>query len=602
MEFLILKMSNTIQVLEEIEHIRTRPGMYTNTENMNHVFSEIFDNALDELTNGFATDIFININGLDVSISDNGRGIPIHDITLPDGSIGDSIIIACTKLFSGSKFNENNYKFKRGLNGVGLVVVNALSNVFIVTVKENDKYVRYFFEDSKFKNKQIFKCEDYPNIKFSTLIEFSITPKYFKNQSIDFDLIGNRLKLINSKFENANIFLNGEKIKNNKFEKFCKEILDIKEDIELNYLSFEDVDEQKIELMYNYENNSKMSPTVIGDVNLLFCSGTYLTNIQTLFFKVIGEIINDERLTKTDVLNQLRIYCSLTIKDPEFQGQQKEKFGSDVSAFINKLYFDLKTNLNTFSIKERFKKILDEKDTNKALKIIQKTKSKRLSSDNPIKDCLKLPGEVLYLLEGESACGTLNGIRNRDVEAILPLTGKIRNTINKNISESLESSKVKFLLEAIGIGQPNFRFKKVKVVCDGDPDGLHISTLVSVAIWKFVPKLIEDGNLIIILPPLYGGRKKDKPFVPIYNLEESEKYRSLGYEIKRFKGLGEMQKNELEEIIYKNPLEYVVQIPKGEEAETLVKEALVNTELKRIICSDSRFGLQQFIQKLNKEN
>jgi topoisomerase IV subunit B len=588
-----------IEVLEEIEHIRLRPGMYTITENPSHLLTEVIDNALDELANGFANKITIDIDNINklCCVTDNGRGLPRHNVSLPDGTKGDSVIVACTKLFSGAKFKVTD-ETTIGLHGVGLVVLNALSKYIQVAIRDKeDKGLihKYIFEDAIL----IGQSSVSDNEDWSTKVSFQIDPKHFKSDIILIDSIKSRLYLVAAKYPNSNIILNGQKIQNLPMDKFCKSILEIGNiNTEMDSLSYKDKG-TSIEVFFAYEDDSKLMQTMLGDVNLNLCQGTYLNTLITMFYKVVNEIMNDSRLTKSDVTNQLRLYCSITIPEPEFEGQQKSRMTKDVSLLVNKLYNDLKFKLNTHSLKERFNNLLDEKEAGKAIKKIQKAKGKRLSGDNPIKDCLKIPGEILYLVEGDSAGGTLKRIRNRATEAVFALTGKISNTINKDINQALDSAKMKYLLEAIGVGQKKYRYEKVKILCDADADGLHIAVLSAIAVWKFAPKIIEDGNLSVILPPLYGARKKGKTFIPIYKKEDIQKYRDQNYEIARFKGLGEMEPEELKIVVYNNPPEYIVNLPKEEKEIEVVTQCLVNTELKRIICSDPRFGLQRVFDSIS---
>lgn len=593
-----------IEVLEEIEHIRLRPGMYTLTDNPAHLLTEVIDNSLDELANGHANEILINVNSVNnyVVVTDNGRGLPRHQVKLPDGTMGDSVIVACTKLFSGGKFDLSNYETSIGLHGVGLVVLNALSDYLQVEIRnkeDSDLAFKYNFKDSQSIGQESINNSE----NWSTRVSFQVNPKYFKSNIIPTNDIKTRLYLVAAKYPDSTIYLNNEQVPNLQFDMFCKGILGIEssDEVEFNQVSHNTEKGSNIEVFFTYENDGKLTPTILGDVNLNICNGTYLSTLNTLFFKVISEIINDDRLTKSDVSNQLRMYCSLTISNPEFQGQQKDKCTSDVGILINKLYNSLKFKLDTLSIKERFKQIIESKEEGKSLKKIQK-RGKRLSGDNPIKDSLKIPGDILYLVEGDSAGGTLKAIRNRAVEAVLSLTGKIANTINKDINQALSSDKMKYLLEAIGIGQNKYRYDKIKILADGDPDGLHIGVLACIAIWKYAPNIIENGKLSIILPPLYGARKKGKTFIPIYKIEDTDKYKAQGYDIKRFKGLGEMEKEELKEVVYTDPQEYIVNPPKEEREIEAVTQCLVNTELKRIICSDSRFGLQRIFESISKSN
>ncbi|MEO5351476.1 MAG: hypothetical protein H7836_17805 [Magnetococcus sp. YQC-3] len=258
-------------------------------------------------------------------------------------------------MFSGSKFTNLDGLSRTGLHGVGLVVVNALSEWMEVSIRKKDKFFSYSFSDSKIINQTTYDCNLFPQFKWSTFVKFKPYTKYFKDPNLLLDEVKKKLFFVAAKFPNSNIFLNGEKIKNLDFEIFCKALLGIENEVVFDKISYIDDKKQKIELVFTYEENSKAMPTILGDVNLNFCSGTYLSTIQTLFFKIISEIVNDERLTKSDVFNQFRLYCSLTILEPEFQGQTKERLSSNVGNIISQLYTGLKAKLNTFSLKERFK-------------------------------------------------------------------------------------------------------------------------------------------------------------------------------------------------------------------------------------------------------
>jgi len=593
-----------IKALGDIEHIRLRQGVYIgDNENALHLVWEVLDNSIDELLNNYAKNINLTIDNDIVTITDDGRGIPVEDLLLPNGDIIDSIIGIFTITKTGGKFDDFVYSgSKKGQNGMGLVAVNALSKELQVIVKDRkDSGVvhLYVFIDSKPTEKQILKQK----VNWNTYISFNVNMDYFKSNIIPIEPIKNRLYLIGSKYQDVNITLNNEKIPNIDMKEFTKKMIGLGDwELDLEHLNFTE-NNSLVDIYFAYEDRegSKLTPTVLGDVNTGICSGTYLSNLVTLFYKVVDSIIDDPRLTKSDILNNLRIYCSLSISDPTYDSQEKVRMNKDCSVLINKLYNSLKIKLNTFSLKERFKTIIEQKEKDRAIKKIQK-KGKRLSGDNPIKDSLKIPGDILYLVEGDSAGGSLKAIRYRATEGVLSLTGKISNTINMDINQALDSDKMKYLLEAIGVGQDKYRYDKIKILADADPDGTHIGVLTCIAIWKYAPDIINNGKLSIILSPLYGARKKGTPFIPIYKIEDTDKYKELGYDIKRFKGLGEMRAEELNEVIRNYPIEYIVELPKEVNEIEAVTKCLVNTKLKRMICSDSRFGLHRIFNIIDKNN
>jgi DNA gyrase subunit B len=246
--------------------------------------------------------------------------------------------------------------------------------------------------------------------------------------------------------------------------------------------------------------------------------------------------------------------------------------------------------------------LLEAKSIQTAAKVL-KTKKTRVSSDNPLKDCAKVPGKTLYLLEGDSAEGTLKQIRDTQVEAIFPLSGKIMNAIDKSIDKAIESKKIKYLLEAIGVdltkkNQTAFRYEKVKILADADSDGLHIIVLAVVALWKYAPSLVSNRQVSMLLPPLYGAVKK-KEFIPIYNYSDVDIYAQKGYTITRFKGLGEMNPDQLAEVIYNKPVEYVIEPPSTPREGEMVVMCLTDSIIKREICKNGHIGLAAMLKNLS---
>jgi DNA gyrase/topoisomerase IV subunit B len=328
-------------------------------------------------------------------------------------------------------------------------------------------------------------------------------------------------------------------------------------------------------------------------VNLNICEGTYLTNSTTLIYNCVKNYLDDSsKLTKNDILSYLKMYVSVTVPEPKFDSQIKTKMTKGLSGLINKLKGDVSLKIPLF--KDHFEFVENLKSNKKAKKTLG-SRGRRVSSGNPLKDCKYTPGKVLYILEGDSAGGTLLEIRDAKNEAIFPLSGKIENTINKSIGKvtEKEKGKVKYLLEAIGVGKRQFRYDNVKIICDADADGMHIVVLVLIALWRYAPSLIMENRVSIIVPPLYGALKKKQPMIPIYDESLIDQYTSKGFEVKRFKGLGEMSANHLEVVVKQQPIEYVLQPPVDDESGAIM-QCITNTDLKRRLCQEvERFNISR---------
>ncbi|RLA79079.1 MAG: hypothetical protein DRG78_13680 [Epsilonproteobacteria bacterium] len=589
------------KVLSGIEHVRLRPQMYAGDLNTpDHLLTEILDNSLDELVNGFASVVTVDIrpNGYAV-LADNGRGIKVEPVLLPDGTTADSIIALTTQLFSSGKFDTDIYDISIGLHGVGLVVVNSLSLFLNVSVRDRvDKDIihHYSFKEAEFISKETFSAKEH-NIQWSTRIEFQVDPKYVTINTFTESEIKTRLNLVAAHYPTGNLFFGGVMIPKVSFVDYVRKILGVSEEADILSVSVQDGIEELI-FFFTYDGDM-VTPSLLGDINLDMCEGTYISIFTSLLTKKVKELGYD--LTKNEILNHFRCYISGTIREPKFDNQIKTKMVKNLSKFVNTAGPSLINELDRF--KSHFELIISAKNSSKAVKSLRR-KSNRVSSENPLKDCLRTPGEILYILEGESAAGPLKDIRDIKTEAILPVTGKILNAVKHDLGKAVESKKMKFLLEALGVGKDNFRYEKIKIIADADPDGLHINILVALAIWRYAPKLIEDGRVSIILPPLYGvTEKKTKVFTPIYSLERLQQYDLDKYNSIRFKGLGEMNSDQLEAVIKLNTVEYVLEIPKSTEEQHLILECLTNTKLKRSICQKTeRFGLDVFLSRHFADN
>ena len=568
--------TNEIKVLHGIEHIQQRPGMYIgSTENPNHLLQEVLDNAIDEAINKYATQISINIEKNVVSVCDNGRGFPIHEVKLPNDKITDSVIAATCELFSGSKFDDRGYDFSIGTHGVGLTAINALSKNMSMSIKKDDKIHSYRFSNSRFIDKRLFEIPK--NIWWSTKVDFEVDEQYFESVEFNTENILKELIYVSSKYESK-----------------------LNKETQVFTISYTDItNRETIFIYFTYDENSSVKDP-LGSVNLKFCNGTFLTSFATIYFNMVkNEFLNFEFITRSDILSNFKYFIDIQIKNPKYSSQDKTKMTANISHLFDKVKQQLFLKLQNDFFKSIFSKIEEEKSNKKLSKLIKNTRGKRVSSDNPLKDCKNMPGDILYMLEGDSAEGTLKSIRDSEKEAILPVNGKVINTLTNSKEKVLNpKGKFKFILESLGIDlednnltKKDYRYRSIKLICDADPDGLHISVLLALGIWRFAPDLVKQGRLSIILPPLYGAVKKNS-FVPIYNHDEIEYYRSNGFYIKRFKGLGEMNPSELDHIIH-NPVEYVVKAPINETEVMFVEMLVTDTDLKKKICANSSFGFNK---------
>lgn len=606
-----METSPHITIKSDIEHIRLRPGMYIgSTYDPNHLLQEILDNALDELINKYASEIRVYFESdSHVIITDNGRGIPVHEIELENGIKELSIIAASSRLKSGAKFDNDAYGLSIGLHGIGLVAVNALSNFMTIMVKDqNDKskihIVRYI--NSELIEYTVKTLNDELTLNWSTWIEFQPNPTYFTLPNFNKNRVIDQFKLTSGKFPHAQLYVDDNLIKIDSMDDFVREKLELDSSIELinwklkstipvkqyNGNNVELINEPiELDCYFTYELNSSASVVSLGDVNLRLCSGRFLNNFCTVFANII--LAKHPELSKNDVLSNFRLYISSFIPNPEFDSQSKTNMSKDIRYIIDNKKQELEVKINTSSyLSSCIENILYRKNLKKAAKKITKTKG-RVTAKNPLRDCLDTPGKTLWLLEGDSAMGNLLQIRNPRIEGVFPLTGKILNVVSKNINQVTDSKKFRYLFEALGVdiknrNQTDFRFEELKILCDADPDGHHIIVLLLMGIWYYFPYFLNSNKLTIIIPPLYGVYDKGK-FIPLYSQQSSLKYSNC----RRYKGIGEMNATELEVIIRGGGVEYKPTPPKtNDEVEALIR-CLNDTELKRRLCLEKdKFNLE----------
>jgi DNA gyrase subunit B len=567
--------AESIKVLEGLEGVRKRPSMYigsTGKDGLHHLIYEVVDNSVDEALAGVCREIKVSINkDGSATIDDDGRGIPVdmHPIyKVP------AIQIALTKLHAGGKFDKKSYIISGGLHGVGVSVVNALAKKMIVQVKRDGNIYEqeYSRGDVKTKLKIVGKCS--PS-ETGTKVTFWPDEEIFSTVEFDCKVLETRFREIAFLNPGLKIILYDE-IKNKKEEfiasgglmEFVKWLNKSKEPLHKPVYFKREMDHTVIEVAIQYNNGYQEN--IFGFVNTINTveGGTHVFGLKTALTRVINDyakkkgILKNENFSGEDVREGLTAIISIKIPDPQFEGQTKTKLGnSEVKGFVDSIV--------TSALSEFF-----EENPNVARKIVSKAEaaSKARMAAKKAKDLVRrknafslggLPGKLadcsnkksddteLYLVEGESAGGSAKMARDKETQAILPLRGKILNVEKSNPIKSLSSEEIANMITAIGTGVgeqfnlENLRYNRVIIMSDADVDGEHIKTLLLTFFFRFMPKLIENGNIYVAHPPLFRVRKNKDHYV--YSEEELKRaLEKLGTaNVTRFKGLGEMSVNQL---------------------------------------------------------
>jgi len=565
-----------IKVLEGLEGVRKRPAMYigsTGKEGLHHLVYEVVDNSIDEALAGFCTEIKIIINkDGSVVVKDNGRGIPVDihpQLKKP------ALEIALTKLHAGGKFEKHAYEISGGLHGVGVSCVNALSKKLIARVYREGKIYQqeYSRGKPKYSVKVIGKCEKGES---GTEIVFWPDSEIFSTLEFDFSVLKKRLQEIAFLNPNVKIILKDEK--HGKKEilhyeggliEFVKYINKSKNVLHKPIYFKKQLNGNIIEVAIQY--NDSYNENIFGFVNTINTTegGTHISGFKTALTRAINDyaikkgILKNQKLSGDDVREGLTAVLSLKMKEPQFEGQTKTKLGnSEIKGLVDSM---VSLALSEF-LEENpsvAKKIADKaaaaaKARSAAKKARDLVRRKSLAGfsglPGKLADCSskKVEKTELYIVEGDSAAGSSKMARDKEFQAILPLKGKILNVEKSNPIKTLSSEEIVNLITAIGTGvKENFdikklRYSKIIIMTDADVDGQHITTLLLTFFFRYVPELIENGNIYIALSPLYRVRKGKDYYV--YSDEELKKLMDkLGgkADVQRFKGLGEMNPQQL---------------------------------------------------------
>jgi len=609
-----------IQVLEGLEAVRKRPAMYigdVGKRGFHHLVFEVVDNSIDEALAGFCDEIEVVIrHDGSISISDNGRGIPVEKHT----SGKSALEVVTTILHAGGKFEKKAYQVSGGLHGVGISVVNALSEQMEAEVHREGKiYVQSYKRGKPQGDVQIAGETE----KTGTIIRFRPDPEIFKDVKFEYDYLKERLMELAYLNAGIRITLKDER-EDGKTEKFHYEG-GIKEFVE--YLNKARTKIQKpfhyqkkvgttdIEYSVQYTDSfNEMIYSFVNDIKTVE-GGTHVTGFKTAmtramneYLKTAGYLKGDKRISGSDVLEGLSAVISLKVQEPQFEGQTKTKLGnSEIKGQVDRSVYDsfkmfLEENpSDARAIATKIMKSMQAREAAQKAKDLIRRKSVFESSILPGKlaDCTESDptSAELYLVEGDSAGGSSKQARDRRHQAILPLRGKILNVEKAPLHRALANEEIKSMVLALGTGFRDefdiskLRYHKIIIMTDADVDGSHIRTLLLTLFYRYFRPMIEKGHLYIAQPPLYKI-KKGKTMKYAYSDEELNKIlkeEMEGAEIQRYKGLGEMNPDQLWETTMSPETRTLKQVT--------IKDAMGADELFTILMGVEVGPRREFIQK-----
>ena len=574
--------ADQIQILEGLEAVRKRPGMYigsTSTRGLHHLVYEIVDNAVDEALAGYCTEIEVTINkDNSIKVIDNGRGIPVginHKAGLP------AVEVVFTILHAGGKFGGGGYKVSGGLHGVGASVVNALSEWLEVTIHQNGKMYRQRYERGKvmYPLKEIGETDH-----TGTEVVFLPDKEIFEETVFDYDTLRQRLREMAFLTKGLKIILIDRRLEEPKIRSFHYEG-GIKEYV--SYLNkqkdalYEDViycEGQKNDIYVEVamQHNSSYQEGTYSFVNNITTpeGGTHLTGFRNALTKTFNDYAkknkilkdSDANLAGEDIREGLSAIISIKISEPQFEGQTKQKLGnSEARGAVESVV----TEQLTYFLEQNpaIAKIICEKAVVAQRARDAARKARDLTRRKTALEGSALPGKLadcsdkdpknceIYIVEGDSAGGSAKTARNRATQAILPLRGKILNVEKSRLDKILVNNEIKAMITAFGTGIGDdfdiskLRYDKIVIMTDADVDGAHIATLMLTFLYRFMPDLIRQGHVYLAQPPLYKVEKNKMIRYAYDDNELNEILTEIGRDgnnkIQRYKGLGEMDAEQL---------------------------------------------------------
>lgn len=576
--------ADQIQILEGLEAVRKRPGMYigsTSTRGLHHLVYEIVDNAIDEALAGHCDIVLISINhDGSVTVIDNGRGIPVginHKAGLP------AVEVAFTVLHAGGKFGGGGYKVSGGLHGVGASVVNALSRYLEVEIYKDGKIYKQRYERGKSVEKLtvIGECEF---DKSGTKVSFFPDDEIFDDIIFDYDTLKQRFREMAFLTKGLRIDLRDEREEEIKEKSFCYEG-GIKEFVKYLNRSRTAIYDQIIyceglkdgvAVEVAMQHNDSYSDNTYGFVNNITTpeGGTHIVGFRNALTKTFNEYARKNKLLKEseqnlsgdDIREGLTAIISVKIENPQFEGQTKQKLGNSeargaVEGILSKqleIFLEQNPSVAKMTIE---KSVMAQRAREAARKARDLTRRKSalegMSLPGKLADCSdKDPKNCeIYIVEGDSAGGSAKTARDRGTQAILPLRGKILNVEKARLDKIYANAEIKAMITAFGTGIHDdfditkLRYHKIIIMTDADVDGAHISTLLLTFLYRFMPELIKGGYVYLAQPPLYKLEKNKHSWYAYSDEELNQILVEVGRDgnnkIQRYKGLGEMDASQL---------------------------------------------------------
>ena len=597
--------ADQIQILEGLEAVRKRPGMYigsTSGRGLHHLVYEIVDNAVDEALAGYCTEIQVAINpDNSITVIDNGRGIPVginHKAGIP------AVEVVFTILHAGGKFGGGGYKVSGGLHGVGASVVNALSEWLEVSIYHEGQIYKQRYERGKtmYPLKVVGSCE--PE-KTGTTVTFLPDKQIFEETVYDYDILKQRMREMAFLTKGLSIVLQDTRegiaqVKKFHYEGGIREFVSyLNRSKEALYpeIIYCEGERNGVSVEVAFQHNDSYTENSYGFVNNINTpeGGTHIVGFRNAITKTFNEYAkknkllreNEPNLSGDDIREGLTTIVSVKIEDPQFEGQTKQKLGNSEAKsavdFVVSKQLEVFLEQNPSIGKAIVEKSLLAQRAREAAR-----KAREITRRKSALDSMALPGKLadcsdkdpknceIYIVEGDSAGGSAKTARNRATQAILPLRGKILNVEKARLDRIYGNEEIRAMITAFGTGiQQDFdisklRYHKIIIMTDADVDGAHIATLLLTFLYRFMPELIKQGYVYLAQPPLYKLEKNRKVWYAYSDAELNSIIEQVGRDsnnkIQRYKGLGEMDAEQLWETTMDPERRILLRVTMDEEA------------------------------------
>lgn len=620
--------ASRIQVLEGLEAVRKRPSMYigsTDGRGLHHLVYEVVDNSIDEALAGFCTRVEVTINpDGSVTVLDNGRGIPIDTHPFHKKS---ALEVVMTVLHAGGKFDKNTYKVSGGLHGVGVSVVNALSELLEVEVsRDGKKYFQRYIRGKPEADVQEIGTSDVRGTKTT----FKPDSKIFETTYFEYDILSNRLRELAFLNRGLTISLRDLRSPDGEAETFAYEggIVEFveylnkkKQPLHEKPIYFErQRDDMVVEIAMQYTNGYNENVYSFANNINTHEGGTHIIGFKTALTRVANDYIKtnklskeDAKLTGDDVREGLTAIISVKLMEPQFEGQTKTRLGnSDVKGIVDSLvtdglaeYFEENPKVANIILEKALLAQRAREAAKKARELTRRKNALEVSTlPGKLADCSeKNPAACeIYIVEGNSAGGSAKQGRDRGFQAILPLRGKILNVEKSRLAKILKNNEIISLVTAIGTGVSedfsleNARYHKIILMTDADVDGAHIRTLLLTLLFRYMRPLIDAGYVYIAQPPLYRIKKGKAEYYIHSDRELEAKKKEIGDKglaIQRYKGLGEMNPEQLWETTMNPESRTLLQVT--------LEDAIRVDEIFRVLMGDEVEPRRKFIETHAKE-